>query len=168
MCCYSDIGTKDTCVNGNHKFGRICLYKQANDYWKPISAFLISSVRVCWKYNRGTFISWYPKETIKETIQTNKMSLKILISCKLLKFLQKLQKQKLLLIMSDCIFVTQRNSIVKSYVLPDFIDCCLIFCIWKIVIPLLPPKYIKIWNMTSFPFFLMLLKLGGIRNFYRL
>ena len=45
----------------------------------------------------------------------------------------------------DLIFVSHPNRITKSGVLPDcFSDHCVIYCVWKINLPRLPPKLINI------------------------
>ena len=45
----------------------------------------------------------------------------------------------------DLIFVSHPNRIMKSGVLSDcFSDHCIIYCVWKIKLPRLPPKFINI------------------------
>lgn len=51
----------------------------------------------------------------------------------------------------DLILVTHPNRIINSGVLSDCLsDHCIIFCIWKISMPHLPPKYIRVRDTKSF------------------
>ena len=50
----------------------------------------------------------------------------------------------------DWILVTRPDRIIKSGVLPDSLsDHSIIFCVWKIKVPHLPPKCIKVKKIKN-------------------